>query len=72
MFSRLLTQCTEYFDLRCRLLEGLTGKTASVNMITNYQLYEYVTLFLLNVDPEVSSSKIKAIVFDMQLLGFFY
>lgn len=28
-FYRLLSQCTEYFDLRCQLLDDLTSKSAN-------------------------------------------
>lgn len=34
---RFLSQCTEYFDLRCQLLDDLTSKLTKFHFPTHYQ-----------------------------------
>lgn len=41
---RFLSQCTEYFDLRCQLLDDLTSKL--INCLTHYQ---YLDTKILNI-----------------------
>lgn len=41
---RFLSQCTEYFDLRCQLLDDLTSKL--INFRKNYQ---YLDTKIVNV-----------------------
>ncbi|XP_061744458.1 ubiquitin carboxyl-terminal hydrolase 24 isoform X2 [Nerophis ophidion] len=54
--QRLLSQCTEYFDLRCQLLDDLTTSEMEVSQVSSASMLEDEISWLDNFEPSWSSA----------------